>query len=477
MSDSFYDRCKTFNRAMPRGLSSGAKHVLNVIFFHSDQEGVSWVGTDTIAEVATMTRSGCFRAMKELADAGVLQDDGWQVHGTFSRTRRRRICLDGASASLRPKRSGQRVGPVEKIPESVSEDTGSPIRWTSDVRSDGSGSSDPVDLGSPIRCNRVVRSGGLGSSDPVDLHIKMNLPGEPKRRTTQENHPGGTEQENRILSEKIRTMDVVGEAIGENSKPAQDSLLSPAEDEALASLRGPTKATTRKATRRPASDVEGFDEWYDLYARKEARGAAEKAYRKAVKGGVPPAVLLACLRRHLPAMQRKIAAGERQYVPYPASWLNAERWADGLSNEQKRALCAPGSDVERLLDEALGAGGPSYVLSTANSASDEDLPEVLWNEADGPEPTQRQFYSWIASEYPNKSDATLGFEAFLKLAPSLSLFHKMRMAIDVQKKSIEWRSSHGKLIPTFADWIEQRRWNDRLTPDPEATKILVPGGF
>ena len=225
--------------------------------------------------------------------------------------------------------------------------------------------------------------------------------------------------------------------------------------------------------------MEGFDEWYDLYARKEARGTAEKAYAKAVRGGVPPAVLLACLKRQLPAMQRKIAAGERQFIKHPTTWLNGEAWADGLSSTQRRALCASGADVERLLDEALGTrpDGTSGAHSAAVTVSDDDLPDVVWNDADGPEPTQMQLFSWISGEYPNLGDGALAKAAFLKLAPNLSLFHKMRMAVEVQKKSLEWRSGRGKFIPTFSDWIEEKRWNDQLTPDPEAGKILVQGGF
>ena len=443
MSDSFVDRFGSLLDDIPAGLADREWRLLVACFAWMDGERAFWTKWPKVFQRAGLPRASGYKALAKLQSMGLVIDEGFRLSQDGKQMQIHRVNLDGAA-------------PIHRA------------------------MSTNLSRGKPCGQRKAVEENAdfsLGAETKAVSVSRLAYIDEPTIGTDHRNRPVGTEQENRILSEKIRTMDVVGEATGENSKPAQDSLLSPAEDEALASLRGPTKASARKASRRPASDVEGFDEWYDLYARKEAPAKAAQAYAKAVKGGVAPAVLLACLRRQLPAMQRKIAAGDRQYVPYPASWLNAERWADGLSNEQKRALCAPGSDVERLLDEALGAGGPSYVLSTANSASDEDLPEVLWNEADGPEPTQRQFYSWIASEYPNKSDATLGFEAFLKLAPSLSLFHKMRMAIDVQKKSIEWRSSHGKLIPTFADWIEQRRWNDRLTPDPEATKILVPGGF
>ena len=423
MSDSFIDHCKTFYRRMPQDLSSSAKHVLAVLFLHADRDGITYVGTETAIEIARMRRSAFFRAIEELENSGVLFDEGWEKHGAFSRTRRRRIDLASAVSGRRRDRSSRRVVRADVGPSVV-----------------------------PSVGPSVVPSVGPSVVPSVGPAYKDKPREEPREEPRDKNY-----------SKKLDEPGLFSASDAEGLQPGQDV----------------GEAAQRKPRRRPASDVEGFDEWYDLYARKEAPAKAAQAYAKAVKGGVPPTVLLACLRRHLPAMQRKIAAGERQYVPYPASWLNAERWADGLSNEQKRALCAPGSDVERLLDEALGTrpDGTSGAHSAAVMVSDDDLPDVVWNDADGPEPTQMQLFSWISGEYPNLGDGALAKAAFLKLAPNLSLFHKMRMAVEVQKKSLEWRSGRGKFIPTFSDWIEEKRWNDQLTPDPEAGKILVQGGF
>lgn len=77
-------------------------------------------------------------------------------------------------------------------------------------------------------------------------------------------------------------------------------------------------------------EPEGFAEWWALYPRKVGKGAARSAYRKAIKGITPPALLQA-LRGQLEGLERARLEGSRKgadYRPMPASWLNNERWAD-----------------------------------------------------------------------------------------------------------------------------------------------------
>jgi len=69
-----------------------------------------------------------------------------------------------------------------------------------------------------------------------------------------------------------------------------------------------------------------FDTFYALYPRKEAKGAAAKAYAAARKS-TDDATILAGLKAQLP----KYATTERKFIPLPASWLNAERWADDVA--------------------------------------------------------------------------------------------------------------------------------------------------
>lgn len=64
----------------------------------------------------------------------------------------------------------------------------------------------------------------------------------------------------------------------------------------------------------------GFAEFWEAYPRKEAKGAAIKAYAKALTL-TDPATLLDALDRNWPS---------RKYTPHPATWLNDQRWLDEI---------------------------------------------------------------------------------------------------------------------------------------------------
>jgi hypothetical protein len=82
----------------------------------------------------------------------------------------------------------------------------------------------------------------------------------------------------------------------------------------------------------PETTDDGFPEFYATYPRRVARAAAKKAYRGALKKGATPAELLAGAMRAAAAYQidaqRRGAETAYEYVAYPASWLNKERWED-----------------------------------------------------------------------------------------------------------------------------------------------------
>lgn len=66
-----------------------------------------------------------------------------------------------------------------------------------------------------------------------------------------------------------------------------------------------------------------FTDWYARYPRKKAKGAALKAYRSARKK-VDAETLVEGLVAQLPLLTDRPA----DKIPYPATWLNAESWAD-----------------------------------------------------------------------------------------------------------------------------------------------------
>jgi hypothetical protein len=63
-----------------------------------------------------------------------------------------------------------------------------------------------------------------------------------------------------------------------------------------------------------------FADFWKLYPRRIGKGAAEKAWQKAVKE-VPADVILA-------GVQRYQWPSDPQFTPHPATWLNQKRWLD-----------------------------------------------------------------------------------------------------------------------------------------------------
>ena len=78
-----------------------------------------------------------------------------------------------------------------------------------------------------------------------------------------------------------------------------------------------------RQARRDRERYAEFAEWYAEYPRKRSKGQAMKAY-KAARKKADAETLLAGLRAQLPDLTKRPA----DKIPYPATWLNGECWAD-----------------------------------------------------------------------------------------------------------------------------------------------------
>lgn len=70
-----------------------------------------------------------------------------------------------------------------------------------------------------------------------------------------------------------------------------------------------------------------FDRFWVEYPRKQGKGAARNAYRKARKK-ITAEEMLSAVRRQKKSWDWTKEGG--RYVPQPATWLNQERWSDEL---------------------------------------------------------------------------------------------------------------------------------------------------
>ncbi|MFE3698630.1 hypothetical protein ACFXO7_12210 [Nocardia tengchongensis] len=74
--------------------------------------------------------------------------------------------------------------------------------------------------------------------------------------------------------------------------------------------------------RAKVGDPRGFADFWDTYPRRQGKGAAMKAYAKAIKT-TDPGVILAAAARFAADPNR-----DPQYTAMPSTWLNQERWSD-----------------------------------------------------------------------------------------------------------------------------------------------------
>ena len=96
-------------------------------------------------------------------------------------------------------------------------------------------------------------------------------------------------------------------------------------DEELHSVpfHSPATRDSRVESRRDINgDTPDFTAFWSAYPRKEGKGAARKAYRKALQT-VPPETLIEAAERYRDDPNRDAA-----YTAHASTWLNQERWND-----------------------------------------------------------------------------------------------------------------------------------------------------
>ena len=79
---------------------------------------------------------------------------------------------------------------------------------------------------------------------------------------------------------------------------------------------------------------DGFDEFWAAYPKKKSKGAARKAWDKLKPSPEMRAKILHSIERAKQSADWLEADGK--YIPYPATWLNAEGWEDGVEEEKPR---------------------------------------------------------------------------------------------------------------------------------------------
>jgi hypothetical protein len=89
------------------------------------------------------------------------------------------------------------------------------------------------------------------------------------------------------------------------------------------SIRSAAKRIVRPLAEQPKAVLDLFESWYAEYPRKVAKGAARIAYGHALKK-CGADVLLEAAKSYA----RKVSLSDHNFLPYPGTWLNNERWLE-----------------------------------------------------------------------------------------------------------------------------------------------------
>lgn len=79
--------------------------------------------------------------------------------------------------------------------------------------------------------------------------------------------------------------------------------------------------------------------------------------------------------------------------------------------------------------------------------------------------------------YPKKVGKGIAEKVFLKLKPSEALTQRMISAIEQQKHSEQWSRDNGQYIPNPSTWLNQGRWEDELTVQPDVAARTTGSGY
>jgi hypothetical protein len=169
------------------------------------------------------------------------------------------------------------------------------------------------------------RSGGTYSCYHIDSQVYAQAVGNKSDGTDEKSEGygskvgGGTDEKSEqktILSKKTNL-----------SKDSEDA--TPVADE-------PSNQKQKPSAEEVSCSAPQFDEFWALYPNKKGKGAARKAFVKAVKK-VDYQIMVGALMKQKLSHDWKKDNG--QYIPHPATWLNQERWDDVVAD--------PGSQPRR----------------------------------------------------------------------------------------------------------------------------------
>jgi uncharacterized protein YdaU (DUF1376 family) len=146
-------------------------------------------------------------------------------------------------------------------------------------------------------------------------------------RGTADAYAGSMPSESQSQSESKKERDPASKKERDPAADAAGACPTPSGDEASPNIgeRGHKRETRRAA---PAA---GFAEFWLAYPRKVSKGAAVRAYERALRK-TSADVILAALKAQVPTWDMS----EPKYIKHPSTWLHQECWSDEITTPVRK---------------------------------------------------------------------------------------------------------------------------------------------
>ena len=138
------------------------------------------------------------------------------------------------------------------------------------------------------------------------------------------------------------------------------------------------------------------------------------------------------------------------------------RWRSNANKEYNNAS----SMQNNANPENDNAKSCTYTNTTTNTNTSTitDTPPTPSNEDGETTKMQGQFDRFWAT-YPKKTAKQNALKAWQKLNPDDKLTEEILLALEQQKKSVQWQKDNGQFIPYPATWLNGKRWEDIIDPE------------
>lgn len=106
--------------------------------------------------------------------------------------------------------------------------------------------------------------------------------------------------------------------------------------------------------RKQQGDTPEFNAFYDEYPNPQAKGAARKAWAKAIKIATPLEIMS--------GLRRYPFRADPQFQAHPATWLNTESWIVGTPKAPPTVIVSKPESELAAFERALGIGADDVAI-------------------------------------------------------------------------------------------------------------------